>query len=46
MRLNDGQCCSQFFSKSIRKALANVGPKDEPIATSSTCLWRFPLELK
>ena len=33
-----GQFCNQFFSKYTRKALANAGPKGEPIATPLTCL--------
>ena len=35
-----------ILSKYIKKALANVGPKGEPIETPSTSLQSFPLKVK
>ena len=47
MRLNiRWTICNKFFSKCTRKALANVGPKGEPIATPSSCLKSFQLKIK
>ena len=40
------QFCNQSFSTYARKALDNLGPKVEPIASPSTFLQGFPLKIK